>query len=86
MESDGSEYPQTRAWALTLHDQYPDAEGLIWTSRQADPAQAIVLFEDRLKGVAFSVHAKQEPLLLADGAAIHSVLDLALKMDVFLTP
>jgi hypothetical protein len=38
IECDGSQYPETRAWALALHDQYPNAEGLTWTSRQADPA------------------------------------------------
>ena len=27
IESDGSQYPETRAWALALHDQHPDAEG-----------------------------------------------------------
>lgn len=48
IECDGSQYPETRAWALALHDQYPNAEGLTWTSRQADPAGALVLFEDRL--------------------------------------
>lgn len=32
IESDGSQYPKTRAWALALHDQNANAEGLIWTS------------------------------------------------------
>ena len=50
IECDGSQYPETRAWALALHDKHPDAEGLTWTSRQADPERAIVLFEDRLTG------------------------------------
>jgi RES domain len=39
IECDGSHYPETRAWALALRDQYPNAEGLTWTSRQADPAR-----------------------------------------------
>ena len=60
VESDGSQYPETRAWALALHDQHPDAEDLTWTSRQADPERAIVLFEDRLTG----------PALVASGAAL----------------
>jgi hypothetical protein len=28
IECDGSQYPETRAWALALHDQHPDAEGV----------------------------------------------------------
>jgi len=34
IECDGTQYPETRAWALALHDQYPNAEGLTWTSRR----------------------------------------------------
>ena len=86
IECDGSQYPETRGWALALHDQYPDAEGLIWTSRQADPARAIMLFEDRLKGTAMNVSGKPNGLLLADGSAISEVLQLALRLNVFLTP
>ena len=33
IECDASQYSETRAWALALHDQYPNAEGLTWTSR-----------------------------------------------------
>lgn len=85
IECDGSQYPETRAWALALHDQYPDAEGLLWTSRQADPARAIVLFEDRLKGAAI-VGGTPCSLLLPDGSAISDVLQLALRLNVLLTP
>lgn len=86
IECDGSHYPETRAWALALHDQYPDAEGLLWTSRQADPARALILFEDRLKTSALSVSGKPNGLLLADGSAISEVLQLALRLNVLLTP
>jgi hypothetical protein len=86
IECDGSQYAKTRAWALALHDQYPNAEGLLWTSRQADPSRALVLFEDRLKGPAMSVSGKPIALLLADGSAISEVLQLALRLNVLLTP
>lgn len=86
IESDGRQYPKTRAWALALHDQYPNAEGLTWTSRQADPARAIVLFEDRLNGPALVVSEAPVSLLLSDGSAILDILALALRLDVFLTP
>ncbi len=86
IESDGSQYPETRAWALALHDQHPDAEGLTWTSRQADPERAIVLFEDRLTGPALVASGAPTPLLLSDGSAILEVLTLAQRLDVLLTP
>ena len=86
IECDASQYSETQAWALALHDQWPAAEGLLWTSRQAAPAEAIVLFEDRLKGSPLTVNRTPEALLMSDGSAVSAVLDLALKMDVALTP
>ena len=86
IECDGSQYPETRAWALALHDQYPNAEGLTWTSRQADPARALVLFEDRLTGAALAPIGTPTSLLLPDGSAIIEVLMLAQRLGVLLTP
>jgi len=86
IECDGSQYPETRGWALALHDQYPNAEGLTWTSRQADPARAIVLFEDRLKGLALIPSGLPTPLLLSDGSATLEILMLAQRLGVLLTP
>ena len=86
IECDGTHYPETRAWALALHDQYPGAEGLSWTSRQADPERAFVLFEDRLAGPALAVSGAPTSLLLSDGSAILDVLALAQRLGVLLTP
>ena len=86
IECDGSQYPETRAWALALHDQYPNAEGLTWTSRQADLARALVLFEDRLTGAALTARGTPTSLLLSDGSAIIEVLTLAQRLGVLLTP
>lgn len=86
IESDGSQYPETRAWALALHDQRPDAEGLTWTSRQADPERSIVLFEDRLTGPALLQSGAPTSLLLSDGSAILDILTLAQRLGVLLTP
>jgi hypothetical protein len=86
IECDCSQYPETRAWALALHDQHPDAEGLTWTSRQADPERAVVLFEDRLTGPALVTSGASTPLLLPDASAIIDVLTLAQRLGVFLTP
>lgn len=86
IECDGTQYPETRAWALALHDQFPKAEGLIWTSRQADPARALVLFEDRLTAPAMTAGRVPTSLLLSDGSAILEVLLLAQRLGVLLTP
>jgi hypothetical protein len=86
IECDGSQYSETRAWALALHDQYRNAEGLTWTSRQADPARALVLFEDRFTAPAMTKSGVPTSLLLSDGSAILEVLMLAQRLGVFLTP
>ena len=86
IECDGTQYPETRARALALHDQYPNAEGLTWTSRQADPARSLVLFEDRITGPAFGPATAPNSLLLSDGSAILEVLMLAQRLGVLLTP
>jgi hypothetical protein len=86
IESDSSQYADTREWALAVHDQHPNAEGLTWTSRQADPARALVLFEDHLAGPAFNPVGSSTPLLQNDGSAILEVLLLAQRLGVNLTP
>lgn len=86
IECDSSQYPETRAWARALHDQYPDAEGLTWTSRQADPARALVLFKDHLKDTVLIPSSLPTPLLLSDGSATLEILILAQRLGVLLTP
>ncbi len=86
IESDSSQYAATRAWALALHNPYPNAEGLTWTSRQADPARALILLEDRLARPAFTVRGSPAPLLQPDGSAIRDVPLLAQRLGVNLTP
>ena len=41
-------YPETRKWAERLYTQHPQAQGLLWTSRQDDRAKAVVLFGTRI--------------------------------------
>jgi hypothetical protein len=57
-----------------------------WTSRQADPARALVLFEDHLTAPALTVSGVATSLLLSDGSAILEVLMLAQRLGVLLTP
>ena len=48
IDTEKDRYPATRAWAAALHAQCPDIQGLCWTSRQDDSAQAVMLFGDRI--------------------------------------
>ena len=41
------QYVATALWAKAIHDQFPDAQGLIWTSRRCDPHSAMLLFGGR---------------------------------------
>lgn len=50
-----STYGQTVAWAQAIHRARPDVDGLHWTSRQCDPDQCVILFEDRVGEVDFDV-------------------------------
>ncbi len=63
MENAGqTDYPQTRALALQWHANYPDIDGLYWTSRQDDGAQACTLFGDRVEEADFTVELDSDPL------------------------
>jgi hypothetical protein len=77
-------YPRTRRWAEALHRQFPQAQGLCWTSRQEDHAQAVMLFGDRLKSSLLTAMPDSSPLLDEDGYAIRPVLDLANRLGVTL--
>jgi RES domain len=56
IETPKSTYSQTVLWAQAIHRARSDLDGLIWTSRQCDPDQCVVLFEDRVGETEFDVH------------------------------
>jgi hypothetical protein len=84
IDSDASHYNETREWAVALHQQYPVAQGLKWTSRQDDTATALMLFGDRSDGSAFELMGGPVSLLQVDGSACSEVLDLASRPGVYL--
>lgn len=55
IDSDKTHYPATRALAQWIYATCPDVQGMAWTSRQDDSAQAVVLFEPRLVGTALAL-------------------------------
>ena len=84
IDTDASHYGETRKWAVALHEQYPAAQGLKWTSRQDDTATALVLFGDRVDVSAFELTGGPVSLLQPDGSACSEVLDLATRLGVYL--
>jgi hypothetical protein len=43
-----ADYEATAKWAIALHDNFSDIDGLVWTSRRCDPERAYLLFGDRM--------------------------------------
>jgi RES domain-containing protein len=76
-------YPRTRSWAESLYAQFPEAQGLRWTSRQDDHAQAIVLFRSRIPLKALAIMSPSLPLI-EDGDPILPLIELATRIGVTL--
>ena len=52
-------YPASARWASAIHHQFPNVEGLIWTSNQCDPDTACLFFGDRVASKDFRItHAR----------------------------
>lgn len=85
IDTEKDQYPATRQWAEAVHAQCPDGQGLCWTSRQDDSAQAVMLFGDRIApGVLRQIAPSRS--LLDDGAAYDDVLNLAEQIGVNVVP
>lgn len=85
IDTEKDQYPITREWAKAIHAEHPEVQGLCWTSRQDDSAQAVMLFGDR---IASSVLRQTTPSrsLLNDGEAYDDVLNLAEQIGVNIVP
>lgn len=68
IETPKSAYGQTVSWAKAIHRARRDIDGLIWTSRQCDPEQSVILFGDRIDEAAFEVLERVD--VGADGALL----------------
>ena len=84
IDTPASHYPATRQWAVALHRQNPEAEGLIWTSRQDDASLAVMLFGDRIQGSVLEPLNGPKSLLESDSGACSEVLHLAGRLGVYL--
>lgn len=74
-------YRETRQWAERLYAQCEVAQGLRWTSRQDDRAQAVLFFGTRVKPSEVVVAVPPDPILV-DDLTVPPVLDLAIRLGV----
>jgi hypothetical protein len=84
-------WPTTRQWAEALFADAPQADGLWWTSRQAQGRDALMLFarrRGRAGGVArreLEVRVPPVPFLAPQGierlCAVATLLDITLLVD-----
>jgi hypothetical protein len=64
-------YPGTRKWAESLYSAYPQAQGLIWPSRQDDRARAVVLFGTRVEASVLRPAGISIPLM--ENGVVHEL-------------
>jgi len=85
IDTEKDQYPATRKWAMAIHSQCSQAQGLSWVSRQDDSARAVMLFGDRVaEGM---LRAKGESNSLTEDADTYdAVLDLADRIGVSIVP
>jgi hypothetical protein len=76
-------YPETRKWAERLYAQFRDVQGLRWSSRQDDSAQAVMLFGIRASSRDLVVSGPSTPLLVGVLASA-PVIDLAMRLGATL--
>ncbi|HEX9986536.1 MAG TPA: hypothetical protein VGF69_24980 [Thermoanaerobaculia bacterium] len=61
-----SEYPATVLWAKALHAAVPEADGIVWMSRQFNTSKAMMLFGDRVESGALT-SLEVHPLASGEG-------------------
>ena len=60
INSTSDQYHETARWAETINRQFPMVDGLIWTSNQCDPDDAMIFFGNRVSSGDFDLVATRE--------------------------
>ena len=84
IDTEADQYPATRKWAIAVHAQHPQAQGLLWVSRQDDTDRAVLLFGDRITPEALRQIGKSR--LLTSGSGLEKVVLLADRIGVNIVP
>ena len=63
-------HEETARWAEAIHQQFSEAEGLLWTSSQCDPDAVYLFFGDRVRaedfGIVLARDGLEDPGFLSD--------------------
>lgn len=78
VDSGKPDYPSTRLLAQWLYQNRPDVQGILWTSRQLDLGQVIILFEPRLTPDSLFVHHPNESIAI--GRWQDEILELVIAL------
>lgn len=80
IHSAAADYVETQKWAMAIHAQHPDVQGLVWISKQCSPDKAYIFFGDRCPKPTFTVSVAHPDL---HDAHCKSVIDQLIDdMDV----
>lgn len=76
-------YPQTAKWAGAIHRQFPEVEGLVWTSNRCDPDTAYLFFGDRVTSNDFRIAHTRDGQ--NDATFLSDVLEAGRRSDIVIT-
>ena len=76
-------YRETAAWARAIHNQFPDVEGLVWTSNRCDPEDAYLFFGDRVRDVDFRIVSTRDSQ--TDSSFLTDVREAAWRSGISIT-
>jgi hypothetical protein len=73
-----ADYPWTAVWAQAIHDDVPQADGLIWVPRHHNAARALMLFGSRVHAKDLAVDGETQALASGIGRReVARLLELA---------
>jgi hypothetical protein len=85
IDTEQYQYPFTRTVAEAIHAQCSDLQGIYWTSRQDDQANAYILFGDRIAAQDLQQVGASKSVT-GDPATYDALLDLAEVIGVDIVP
>ncbi|HSI59925.1 MAG TPA: RES family NAD+ phosphorylase [Ideonella sp.] len=74
--SDQPDYPRTRAWALWIWQQLPEAQGLTWMSRRDNRCQVLMLFGDRVPAAALGDGGESRPIAACEDLIVELLAEM----------
>ena len=82
IDSGPEAYPDTAELAQLLYDTHPAAQGIVWTSHQADHGDAVILWETRVDPKELAV--QEGPYALDDAPGLKLVARACERLGVLL--